>query len=300
MAQLVRSAFNQGGTWQGDGLDQGDAAQFNRGNQNLMAQLALAQLQSGDARFGAERQDRANENAAKYGFMGKELAQSGDQFNRGLDFQNQSLGKQYDFMGKQADQQNSQWGQQFAIGKQQFDEQAPLRQAGVESAKARTALDLLNTQQLQAQIGRQNAAGAGGTGYAPQTTAGKEAMQTAALGGAAPGVQEQSAKMADMQANQQSADLAGQGVAQDLGALESKSSRMFGANPTGSEVGTVQQKLDDLIQQYIGAGLPKSDATSKAQGILRSQMPKATWKTPFSREDPIYQLYQHLGMQVPN
>lgn len=61
MPTFTRSAMNPNGSYVSDGMDASDEANFNlsnqRNQQNMMAQLALAQLRSGDARFAAERSD---------------------------------------------------------------------------------------------------------------------------------------------------------------------------------------------------------------------------------------------------
>ena len=61
MPTFSRSALNPNGSFEADGMDASDQANFNMQNQrqqqSMMAQLALAQLRSGDARFAAERSD---------------------------------------------------------------------------------------------------------------------------------------------------------------------------------------------------------------------------------------------------
>ena len=61
MPTFTRSAMNPNGSYQADGMDQSDQANFNlanqRNQQSVMAQIAMAQLRSGDARFAAERSD---------------------------------------------------------------------------------------------------------------------------------------------------------------------------------------------------------------------------------------------------
>lgn len=61
MPNFTSSAMNPNGSYIADGMDASDEANFNlrnqRNQQSMMAQLALAQLRSGDARYAAERSD---------------------------------------------------------------------------------------------------------------------------------------------------------------------------------------------------------------------------------------------------
>ncbi len=303
MAQLVRSAFNRGGTWQPDALDQGDAARFHRAGQNqdndLMRQLALAQLQSSDARFGAEREDRAAENAAKYGFMGKQLEQSGDQFTKGLDFQNQALGKQYDFMGQQGKREDERFNKQWGFGQQQYNEGAPLREASLKSQLAMGQLADLDIAERKAQKERAAAAQAGGVPYAARTGEGRMAQEAAAFGGAKLGEQGMAAKQADLPALQRSADIEAQSVLADLGAIEGKAGSIKPWQSIGApDIAAIQGRLDALEKMYIDAGLSPQDARNKVQTLTRTAMPKS--HTILFGENPATALYKHLGMQLPN
>jgi hypothetical protein len=293
MPTFTRSAMNPNGSYVSDGMDASDAANFNlqnqRQQQSIMAQLALAQLRSGDARYAAERSDNMgmaglNTLAALHG---QNLQR--DMHNQDLGFQGQALDKQYGFLGKNADLEQSRWQAGQDWQKKIYDEGA-----GPRSTQAQLA-----TAQLQELLDRQNrakAAQAGGSPYAAKTEAGRTAAQSASLSGAGIGEQGIAARSADIPELQGSADLAAQGVGSDLDVLERKAASIKPWKTVdANDIEAVKQKLFQLQQQYVEAGYRPADAKLKAQNLLRQHMPAQ--HTILFGDNPTSALYSALGIQ---
>ena len=302
MPTFTTSAMHPNGAYVADGMDQSDEANFNlanqRNQQSMMAQLALAQLRSGDARYAAERSDNmgmaginalSTINGQNIGHQDR-MAEMQATANRDKAQFGYLQGR--DAMADKRHQQEWEYGTDPTKNAMLADQQA--------MNKSQTGLALAQLKELSDRQARANTAQNGAVPYTAKTTQGQLAAQNAAMGGAGLGQQGVAAQQADLPQIETSANDESAGLAQDIQALQKKSSRTFGANPSDAEVGNIQNKLDALIKHYKDAGYNDSDAKGKAQHVLRDNYKSASWHAVGSNPDPIYQLYQHLGMQAPN
>ena len=288
--------MNPNGSYVGDGMDQSDEANFNlanqRNQQNMMAQLALAQLRSGDARYAAERSD--NMGMAGINALSSMNGQNLNHQDRLAELQaaaNRDKA-QFGYLAGHDTAAQNQWQQRFDLDKNDISNRQQLEGAQKDLALKQIAA-------MTAQEGRAQAAQNGAVPYTAKTTAGRQAQQGAALGGLGLGQQGAAAESADLPALQQSAQTEGQGVAADLAALEKRSSSIKpwqAIQP--DEISTVKTRLDKLHQMFVAGGDDDATAQAKVQNLVRSNMP--TNHTTIFGENPTASLYRALGIQLPN
>lgn len=281
MAQLVRSAFNRGGNWQSDGLDQGDAARFQRAGQNqdndLMRQLALAQLQSGDARFAASREDANNESAARYGFMGKQMDQNALFHNQ--DRADSAAERTADIgyrtgRDKAADDRyNAEW--KYDHDPADLKMKNDLNAMQMEKFKRDAATATLDDADRAEQRARAKDARNGALGgiYAPKTQAGKDAVAQASFRGLGAGEASYGAQMADRQAAKDILPDEEAAAADQFKGLHDKENAWF-SSPTQDDTNQGVKALQSLIKRYEDAGYEHPIAVRNAATVLKKSYPE--------------------------
>lgn len=298
MPTFTSSAMNPNGSYVADGMDASDAANFNlqnqRQQQSIMAQLALAQLRSGDARYAAERSDNmgmaginalSSINGQNIGHQDR-MAELQATANRDKAQFGYMQGR--DTMADKRHQQEWEYGTDPTKNPMLADQQS--------MNKSQTQLALAQLQELQDRQGRAKVAQNSGVPYVAKTEAGRTAAQSLGLSGSGLGEQALAAKSADIPELQNSADTAAQGVGADLDVLERKAASFKPWKSIDSgDISAVKDKLTQLIQQYTDAGIRPADAKLKAQTLLRQHMPES--HVILNGDNPTTALYSALGIQ---
>ena len=266
MPTFVKSAMNPNGSYQADPFDQAD---MNNRNQSLMAQLALAQLRSGDARFGAERADRAQALGAEMGYRNNELGMRGKWHDQDFNASQNALAKEYGYKDKLIDRDENH----FNLSR---EDSAPEREY----------------YKLQADIARKTLA-AGGDATA--TEAGGRAAQVksdytadpSVLGALSPAEQ---VIFDNAKRNAGGNAAAGIGAVKahrfvtsgklaegDTGELANKISdatpragAWFGESANDTDIEGIKQTYDKLVKHLSDSGLPPEEASQQAKQRLMS------------------------------
>ena len=298
MPNFTSSAMNPNGSYVSDGMDASDEANFNlrnqRQQQSMMAQLALAQLRSGDARYAAERSD--NMGMAGLNVLSSINGQNMQRDERRADRQASAARDQAEFgyrtgrdtMADKRHQQEWEYSTDPTKNPMLADQQT--------MNKSQTQLALAQLKELSDRQARADMAKTGAVPYTAKTEAGRTAAQALSLSGAGLGEQALAAKSADIPELQNSAETAAQGVGADLDVLERKAASFKPWKSIDSgNIAAVKEKLIQLQQQYIDAGYRPADAKLKAQTLLRQHMPES--HVILNGENPTTALYSALGIQ---
>jgi hypothetical protein len=279
MARLIKSAFNQAGTFTDDPSDQADrlgfqAAQQNRGD-DWRRELALGQLGLQRDQLGVQRDQFNSGQSLAAQLAGAQLQDRRDERK----VEGDRFGKQFDYMAGRDKGENDWRSKLFDTQNQRYEaeraDQAPYRQAQLHQLQGGMGLTDIQTkiaqQQLADMLAKQTAANAYQPALrGPLAGAAKEAYDQV-FGATGDAKQATAAANAASRAKDtQSAQLAGTELGNAAANFNDRAGEWF--DWTGRNTGEDTQRVKGLFDQYkqalIKSGVEEMDAERQARAAI--------------------------------
>lgn len=262
MPTFVKSANNPNGTWQADGMDQAEQANRQYGAQQgalgLQAQLAMAQLKSEDARYGAGLQAQGNALTAQVGLGHDQLG-----------LQRDLAGQNFSFLNSQDQRADAYRNKMFDYSTSIDPTKNPLgaAQAGMYGAQSKMAqfeLDRQMKEEARKAQAQTAAVPADNSPVAPDI----DAQYKSDLATLTPAEAVARRASSVHQRDTETAGALGDSLGTSAQKFSDKDNATFGWDPTDTERQNLESQFTQALAAYRKIGLPPDAAVAKARSLL--------------------------------